>query len=230
MSGKKLKKSHRLTYRSEVAMIQTIIEEVSRHVSNELLKKCSNIIQELFIRHEQLQNQYSILTASNAEKDERIAELGAGDKVVKDIYSKACAIVQDYLQKNKVGLGGENIFELIIKHCKELEEKLKVTESEKIAFQTKYNQQLNDVMKRTMENRIIELEKEIERLRKRDCNATVQLCYNDGNNPFAREDLKIVDIGVSDNCYVVESQIIQQLQAELDRYKKVTDDTQDANC
>jgi len=43
------------------------------------------------------------------------------------------------------------------------------------------------------------LEAEVARLRERDCNAKVELCYDDGFNPFAREDLKIVDVGVADN-------------------------------
>jgi hypothetical protein len=58
-----------------------------------------------------------------------------------------------------------------------------------------------------------------ERLAKRDCNATVQLCFNDGNDPFAREDLKIVDVGVSDNIYIVESQTVTNLQAEVKKLK-----------
>ena len=59
------------------------------------------------------------------------------------------------------------------------------------------------------------LKSENKRLEERDCNATVELCFNDGNNPFARETLKIVDVGVSDNIYIVESEIVTGLQAEL---------------
>jgi len=49
-----------------------------------------------------------------------------------------------------------------------------------------------------------ELRDEIERLDRRDGNATITLCFNDGNNPFAREQLNILDFGVADNIYVVE--------------------------
>lgn len=64
--------------------------------------------------------------------------------------------------------------------------------------------------------RIEDLKSRIGYLEKRDCNATIQLCYNDGMNPFAREDLQIVDVGVSDNCYVVESKAVGLL---IDRVK-----------
>ena len=51
---------------------------------------------------------------------------------------------------------------------------------------------------------------QIERKQRRDSNATIELCYDDGENPFARESLKVVDVGVSDNCYVVESEIVKK--------------------
>ena len=35
---------------------------------------------------------------------------------------------------------------------------------------------------------------------------SVQLCYDDGCYPFNREDLKIVDIGVSDRVFIVASE------------------------
>lgn len=63
--------------------------------------------------------------------------------------------------------------------------------------------------------KIVQLEAENKRLSKRDCNATIVLSYNDGNNPFAREELEVVDIGVSDNIYVVESQIVKELFDKL---------------
>jgi hypothetical protein len=34
-------------------------------------------------------------------------------------------------------------------------------------------------------------------------------------NPFARESLKIVDVGVSDNIYVVSSKTVSELQSKL---------------
>lgn len=61
---------------------------------------------------------------------------------------------------------------------------------------------------------------QLTRLQKRDCNATIQLCFNDGDNPFARENLQVVDVGVSDNCYVVESQTVKQLQTQLTTAKE----------
>jgi hypothetical protein len=63
------------------------------------------------------------------------------------------------------------------------------------------------------------LKEDIARLDKRDCNASVQLCYDDGFNPFAREDLKIVDVGVSDNIYVVESEKFNKLISLLNKLK-----------
>ena len=61
-----------------------------------------------------------------------------------------------------------------------------------------------------------ELVEENKRLAGRDCNASIELCYSDGENPFARESLKIVDVGVSDNRYVVESKIIENLKTDND--------------
>lgn len=60
---------------------------------------------------------------------------------------------------------------------------------------------------------------ENKRLKKRDGNATIELCYDDGNNPFAREELKVVDIGVSDNIYVVESQVVSNLRSANERLR-----------
>lgn len=45
---------------------------------------------------------------------------------------------------------------------------------------------------------------------------TVELCYNDGNNPFAREQLKILDIGVADHVLVVESALVKKYRADND--------------
>ncbi len=66
-----------------------------------------------------------------------------------------------------------------------------------------------------------EHEEEVKRLRKRDCNATVVLCYDDGCNPFARETLNIVDVGISDNIYVVESEVVKAQAAEVERLREV---------
>ena len=67
------------------------------------------------------------------------------------------------------------------------------------------------------------LKKSNERLRNRDLNASIQLCYDNGNNPFAREDLKVVDVGVADNCYVVESNVVEKLKAENAKLKEDID-------
>ena len=56
---------------------------------------------------------------------------------------------------------------------------------------------------------------EIDRLKARDMNATITLAYDDGDNPFAREELKIVDVGVADNGYVVESKVLAELQHRI---------------
>lgn len=56
---------------------------------------------------------------------------------------------------------------------------------------------------------------EIERLSKRDGNATIELVYGNGDNPFAREELKHVDFGVADNGYVVESKLVADLQTRI---------------
>jgi hypothetical protein len=60
------------------------------------------------------------------------------------------------------------------------------------------------------------------RLRDRDCNATIELCYdNSPGDPFAREELKVVDVGVSDNCYVVESVMINTFKAKADLFDEL---------
>ena len=64
-----------------------------------------------------------------------------------------------------------------------------------------------------------------ERLQKRDLNASIQLCYDNGINPFAREDLLIVDVGYADNSYVVESKTVKALQ---DKNKALRDALQEA--
>lgn len=79
----------------------------------------------------------------------------------------------------------------------QLTDNLKMSNAENSVLRTQINRQQRD----------------IDRLRSRDGNATITLCYNDGNHPFAREHLKIVDVGVADNCYVVESEVVTNLQS-----------------
>ena len=60
-----------------------------------------------------------------------------------------------------------------------------------------------------------ELQAEVDRLVNRDCNATISLLVPN-QNPFNREDCKIVDVGVSDNHYVVECEVVARLQKQSD--------------
>jgi len=43
-----------------------------------------------------------------------------------------------------------------------------------------------------------------EQMRERDGNATIELVCDDGNDPFARVPLTVVDFDAADNTYVVE--------------------------
>ena len=61
------------------------------------------------------------------------------------------------------------------------------------------------------------LRAEVERLRKRDCNATIELCYDNGVDPYSRETLRILDVGVADNIYVVESKVVTTLLAAKEK-------------
>ena len=72
-------------------------------------------------------------------------------------------------------------------------------------------------------SKIAELQAEIDRLNKRDGNATITLAYDDGMNPFAREDLQIADVSISENGYVVESETVKRLQAIVDKLPKYAD-------
>ena len=60
-----------------------------------------------------------------------------------------------------------------------------------------------------------ELATENARLSARDGNAKIELCYDDGENPFAREQLTLADFGVSGNVYVVESKMVSSLRTAL---------------
>lgn len=62
---------------------------------------------------------------------------------------------------------------------------------------------------------LAEKDKEIERLSKRDGNASIELCYDDGNNPFARSKCRVVDFGVCDNQYVIENDLFNQTLSEV---------------
>ena len=63
------------------------------------------------------------------------------------------------------------------------------------------------------------LKTENERLKARDGNATINLCYDDGDNPFAEEQLQHLDFGVADNVYAVESVNSKKMQGENERLK-----------
>ena len=65
---------------------------------------------------------------------------------------------------------------------------------------------------------------ELERLQKRDCSASIELCFNDGTDHFERESLKIVGIGVPDNIYIVESQTVTKALAERDKLQRRIDE------
>ena len=64
------------------------------------------------------------------------------------------------------------------------------------------------------------LSQENKRLSQRDCNATVQILLPTADSPFNKEDCRIVDVGVSDNIYVVECAAVVELQAENKRLKE----------
>lgn len=63
-------------------------------------------------------------------------------------------------------------------------------------------------------------DKEIERLSARDCNATIQLVWPREDDPWNKISLKIVDVGVSDNIYVVECQEIVKKDQEISLWKQ----------
>jgi len=56
---------------------------------------------------------------------------------------------------------------------------------------------------------------EIERLRKRDGNAEISLLLPTETNPFERSDAHVLDFGVADNCYLVESPEVKKLLDDL---------------
>jgi len=66
---------------------------------------------------------------------------------------------------------------------------------------------------------VVELQAKNERLSKRDCNSTVQILLPTADSPFNKEDCRIVDVGYSDNIYVVECDAVVELQAENAKLK-----------
>ena len=66
---------------------------------------------------------------------------------------------------------------------------------------------------------ILRLKKECNRLSERDCSASIEMCYSTGDYSFNRESLKIVDVGVSDNIYIVESKLLQETLTENKKLK-----------
>ena len=56
---------------------------------------------------------------------------------------------------------------------------------------------------------------EIERLRMRDGNAAISLLLPTEANPFERDDVYVLDFGVADNCYLVESPEVKKLLDDL---------------
>ena len=52
---------------------------------------------------------------------------------------------------------------------------------------------MKEVVSEAKKVAVEECKHEIERLSERDGNATIELCFNDGFNPFARRTLKIVN-------------------------------------
>ena len=114
-----------------------------------------------------------------------------------------------------------NAIDQAISLIKELDTERSARQKKDVAYtllQGKYDAVLKKCKEHKAENG--ELRKENERLRKRDDSANIELCFNDGFNPFAREDLKIVDVGVADNVYVVESETVTKLQQELTELKE----------
>jgi len=63
------------------------------------------------------------------------------------------------------------------------------------------------------------LKLEIDRLNAREGNVSITLAYSTKNSTFEQEKLQIIDVGVSDNVYIVESKVLNSLQNEVDRLK-----------
>jgi hypothetical protein len=78
-----------------------------------------------------------------------------------------------------------------------------------------------DIYINKLKQEIEELRAENKRLAKRDCNATIKLSYETKEYPFNTEELKILDIGVLDNTYIVESKLFNDLQQQLAEKDKI---------
>jgi hypothetical protein len=59
------------------------------------------------------------------------------------------------------------------------------------------------------------LELEVKRMHDRDGKATIKLSYEDGDYPFNFDECNVVDFGVCDNIYVVESPEMNAMQKQL---------------
>ncbi len=79
-------------------------------------------------------------------------------------------------------------------------------------------------------SQVVQLQAENKRLTEREWNMTIELCFDDGNDPFAREELKIVDVGVADKIYVVESQMTNNLLTENKRLRGLLQVAKCPNC
>ena len=62
---------------------------------------------------------------------------------------------------------------------------------------------------------IASLKAEVDRLGKRDGNATISLSYEGTDHPFEFDECEVVDFGVADNGYVVTSPLVDSLKAQL---------------
>ncbi len=62
---------------------------------------------------------------------------------------------------------------------------------------------------------ILKAHAENKRLAERDCNATISLIVPTADDPFNKEECKIVDVGVSDNHYVVERTVVSKTEDAL---------------
>jgi hypothetical protein len=79
----------------------------------------------------------------------------------------------------------------------------------------------------TRQEQIETLTAETQRLGNREGNATIQLCLPASNDPFRKKDCRVIDYGVSDNRYIVESNEVEALTAEnkaqAERIEKLED-------
>lgn len=67
----------------------------------------------------------------------------------------------------------------------------------------------------------IQVQREFANLNKREGKAQIELAYVSKDDLFARETLRVIDFGVSDNVYVVESDILSKLHKTIQEQKIV---------